>query len=159
VDTPQTLEARLSLFGFVSTPVVLAVTPRTRGQRVGRAIASAIGGIVLAPIVFLIPPHAEWVMLSVATGLYWARKNWIAEFVVATFDGRCPRCYAPVKVKPGATLRFPHAVTCYSCHQHPVLEEGTAPPVDETRRDESVPPPRHSERRLLKIWSPAGSDW
>ena len=159
MDTPQTLEARLSLFGFVSTPAELSVTPRTRTHRIGRAIACGVGGIVIAPVVFLIPPHAEWVMLSVATGLYWARKNWIAEYVVAAFEARCPRCYTPVRVKPGMTLRFPQALNCYSCHQHPVLEPGTAPPVDESRREEAAQAPRQSERRPLKIWSPAGSDW
>lgn len=159
MDTPQTLEARLSLFGFVSTPALLSVTPRTRTTRVTRAIASVIGSVLLAPVVFLIPPHAEWVMITIATGLYWARKNWIAEYVVAEFAGTCPRCFTAVGIRRGATLRFPHAVTCYSCHQHPVLERGPAPPVDESRREPVAADRPPAERRPLRIWSPAGSDW
>jgi hypothetical protein len=154
------MEARLSLFGFAATPVTLRVSPRTRSERVMRAILSMVAGILIAPFVFLIPPHAEWVMLSVATGMYWARKNWIAEYVVSSFEGVCPRCHAPVAIKSGTTLRFPHGVVCYACHQHPVLEAGGAPPLDPARREDSTKPmPGPSERRPTRIWSPAGSNW
>jgi hypothetical protein len=159
-NTPEPLEARLSLFGFVATPVTLSVTPRTRAERVTRSILSMVAAIIFAPIVFLIPPHAEWVLITIAAGIYWARKNWIAEYVVASFEGVCPRCYTAIKVKSGTTLRFPHAVVCYQCHQHPVLEAGGAPPIDDTRREDSTQPvPGATERRPVRIWSPAGSNW
>ena len=159
-DAPQQIEARLSLFGFVSTPVTLHVSPRDRPERIARSILSIVAAVAAAPFVFLIPPHAEWVLITLATGMYWARKNWIAEYVVAFFEGVCPRCYTPMIVKPGTTLRFPHAVVCYSCHQHPVLEPGAAPPADSTRRENATPPAAGpTERRPVRIWSPAGSNW
>lgn len=129
-------------------------------ERVARSILSIVAAAFLAPLVFLIPPHLEWVILTVAGGVYWARKNWVAEFVVASCDAVCPRCHSPITIKSGTTLRLPHTVVCYSCHEHPALERGAAPPVDPARRtDLSVPDKPVGERRPSKIWSPAGSDW
>ena len=154
------MEARLSLFGFSATPVTLHVTPRTRSERVTRSILSMVTAILIAPFVFFIPPHAEWVMLSIATGMYWARKNWVAEYVVASFEGVCPRCHSPVTLRAGTTLRFPHGLVCYACHQRPTLEAGSAPPLDPSRREDATKPmPGPSERRPVRIWSPAGSNW
>lgn len=156
----QSISARLSLFGFAPTPAELIVIPRTKAQRVTRAVLSVVAAIFAAPVVFMIPPHAEWVIGVVVTGIYWARKNWIAEFVVASCHGLCPRCLTAIVVKPRTTLRLPHAVTCYSCHEHPALEEGAAPPLDPERRSEIESQVRpDNDRRPLRIWSPAGSDW
>lgn len=136
------------------------MTPRSPSQRATRTILTIGATIFLAPVVFLIPPHVEWVVMTIVTGVYWARKNWTAEYVVATFSGICPRCYAAISIKPGTTLRLPHSVVCYSCHEHPLLETGSAPPVDEANRVDNTEPDRPvGERRPFRIWSPAGSDW
>lgn len=160
MPAPEMLEARLSLFGFVPTPATLSATRRPRAERVLRAIFAVATAVVVAPIVFLIPPHIEWVVLTVITGLYWTRKNWIAELVVESLNAVCPRCYARVTAKAGTTLRLPHGLVCYSCHEHPVLELGAAPPIDATRTGPiEQAPPKIEERRPVKTWSPAGSDW
>src|SRR5262245_22145821 len=93
---PEVLQARLSLFGFVPTPATLTALRRARAERVLRAIFAAATAVVVAPMVFLIPPHIEWVILTVITGLYWTRKSWIAEFEVESLEAVCPRCYAKV---------------------------------------------------------------
>lgn len=156
----QTIPARLSLFDFQPTPAVLVVIPRTRAQRVTRAVVSIVGAIAAAPLVFMIPPHIEWVIGVVVTGIYWARRNWIAEYVVASCAGVCPRCHKAVVVKPKTTLRLPHSVVCYACHEHPALEAGSAPPIDPARLEQVDAPVRpDNDHRPLRIWSPAGSDW
>lgn len=152
--------ARLTLFGYAPTPAQLEVEPRARWERVLRAVLALAAAAVTAPILFLIPPHAEWLLLSAATGIYWFRKNWIAEFVVVCFQGVCPRCHAPISVKPGTTLRFPHGVVCYGCHEHPALEPGEAPPVQPRDPAEVTPEARApAEVRPLRIWSPSSSEW
>ena len=155
------LNARLSLFGFVPTPARLSVTARTRSERVARALLTLLGTALAAPLVAIIPPHIEPVVMTVIAGLYWTRKHWVAEYVVAEFDGVCPRCLTPIDIKPRTTLRFPQNVACFKCHEHPFLELGDAPPVDPARlaSPATAPPPSVGERRPLKIWSPAGSDW
>jgi hypothetical protein len=152
--------ARLTLFGCVATPVTLTVEPRPRWERILRAFLSLALAAITAPILFMIPPHAEWVLLSVITGVYWFRKNWIAEFVVGTFEGVCPKCHTAVEVKPGTTLRFPHGVTCYGCHEHPALEPGEAPPLQPLADSTNdIPPTPPAEIRPLRIWSPSSSEW
>jgi predicted CXXCH cytochrome family protein len=155
------LTARLALFGFASTPVQLSVEPRPRWERMLRAFLVLVAAAATAPILFLIPPHAEWLLLSVISGVYWSRKNWIAEFVLVGFAGVCPKCHGPITVKSGTTLRFPHGVVCYSCHEHPALELGEAPPVEPRKPGEQPTSEVRSpaEVRPLRIWSPSSSEW
>ncbi|HUP88592.1 MAG TPA: hypothetical protein VM100_04555 [Longimicrobiales bacterium] len=156
----ESLRARLTLFGFVATPVILGVTARTKSERVARAFLTLVAAAIAGPILMIIPPHIEWGIMTGLTAIYWARKHWVAEYVVDSFEGVCPRCHTRLQVAKGTTLRFPHNVACYQCHEHPALELGEAPPLDP---DAPVPEPRPvhkiGERRPLKIWSPAGSDW
>jgi hypothetical protein len=154
------IPARLTVFGCVPTPVVLAVEPRPRWERILRAFLSIIVAAITAPIVVLIPPHAEWLLLNVIAGIYWFRKNWIAEYVLESFEGVCPKCHHPITLKHGMTLRFPESVACYQCHEHPTLEPGSAPPVQprpaETVNEQRTEP---EEIRPLRIWSPSSSEW
>jgi hypothetical protein len=155
------LTARLALFGFAPTPVQLSVEPRPRWERVLRAFLALFLAGVTAPILFLIPPHAEWLVLSALTGVYWFRKNWIAEYVLLGFEGICPKCHGSVTVKKGTTLRFPHSVVCYNCHEHPALEPGEAPPVvpRDPAAEAAIQKQAPAEVRPLRIWSPSSSDW
>ena len=155
------LAARLALFGFAPTPVQLAVEPRPRWERVLRAFLALFIAGATAPLLFLIPPHAEWLLLSAATGVYWFRKNWIAEYVLVAFEGICPKCHGPITVKKGTTLRFPHGVVCYSCHEHPALEPGDAPPVEPRAPIDPLAAQKRApeEVRPLRIWSPSSSEW
>jgi hypothetical protein len=155
------IPARLTLFGWTPTPVVLSVEPRPRWERILRAFLTLFLATLTAPIVMLIPPHAEWLMLNAIAGLYWFRKNWIAEYVLDSFDGVCPRCHHAITLKPGMTLRFPEGVSCYHCHEHPTLEPGEAPPLQPRSEDATVEIQKreHAEVRPLRIWSPSSSEW
>ena len=154
------LAARLALFGFAPTPVQLTVEPRPRWERMLRAFLALFVAAATAPLLFLIPPHAEWLLLSAASGIYWFRKNWIAEYVLVGFEGICPKCHMQITLKQGTTLRFPHGVVCYHCHEHPALELGSAPPPPPRGVDDLTPQPRSpAEVRPLRIWSPSSSEW
>jgi hypothetical protein len=156
----QQLTARLALFGFAPTPVQLSVEPRPRWERALRAFLALAMAAITAPLLFLIPPHAEWLLLATATGIYWFRKNWIAEYVLMAFEGVCPKCHHAVAVKPHTTLRFPHSVVCYSCHEHPALELGAAPPLEPRAPSDGPAAPRPpAEIRPLRVWSPSSSEW
>lgn len=154
------LPARLTLFGRVPTPAVLAVEPRPRWERILRAVLSLVIAAITAPIVMVIPPHAEWLLLNTLAGLYWFRKNWIAEYVLESFQGVCPKCHHDIAMKKGMTLRFPEGVSCYNCHEHPTLELGEAPPLrplaDAVANAHRAEP---EEVRPLRIWSPSSSEW
>ena len=154
------LPARLTLFGSVPTPVTLSVEPRPRWERILRAFLSLFIAAITGPIVMIIPPHAEWLLLNTLAGLYWFRKNWIAEYVLEAFEGVCPKCHTDITMKKGMTLRFPEGVSCYHCHEHPTLELGEAPPLQPLREPE-VNPQRTApeEVRPLRIWSPSSSEW
>ena len=156
----QQVAARLALFGYPPTPVQLTVEPRPRWERRLRAFLPLFAAAATAPVLFMIPPHVEWLVLSAAAGIYWFRKNWIAEFVLVGFIGICPKCHSPIEVKKGATLRFPHGVVCYQCHEHPALELGDAPPVQpRSSSDQALQPRPPAEVRPLRIWSPSSSEW
>lgn len=136
------------------------MTPRSKSERVTRALLTIVAAALVAPLVFLVPPHIEWVVGTVITAAYWVRKHWVAEYVVESFEGVCPRCVHALRIKRGTTLRFPHSIVCYNCHEHPALELGEAPPFDPDRKPPAPPKdPKVGERTPLKIWSPAGSDW
>ena len=154
------IPARLSLFGCVSTPVTLHVEPRPRWERILRAFLTLFVAAIIAPIVVIIPPHAEWLVLNIVAGIYWFRKNWIAEYVLESFEGICPKCHHAITMKRGMTLRFPEGVSCFQCHEHPTLELGAAPAVqplvaDPAMEQRSAP----AEVRPLRIWSPSSSEW
>ena len=156
----QTLVARLALFGRVPTPATLTVEPRTRGERLLRAYLTLFGAGILGTILFIVPPHAEPVLLTWIAGIYWFRKHLNAEFEVVAFEGACPYCHKPVQVKAGTTLKFPHSVSCYSCKSESDLELGSAPPIQDVAplalETERRPP---EEIRPLRIWSPSSSEW
>jgi hypothetical protein len=72
-------------------------------------------GLLVAPVVVLIPPHVPWALGALATGGFLARRRWLERFTVLDVAGSCPRCGKPVKATRGR-LRSPHPVLCESCH-------------------------------------------
>ena len=114
--------ARLTLRGHDPQPAVLGVVYRPPRTRATKALLTLLGFWVLAPIVFLIPPHIPWALLAVAAGIYLAYRQWNGEYVVQTFSGSCPRCGATLSLAPGSKIRLPHKMVCFQCHHEPVLE-------------------------------------
>lgn len=118
-DTFET-EARLTLFGFDDTPATVRIRPRSRAWRLGGAIRAQAIGLVLAPMVGLVPPHAPWALGALGGGFFLARRRWKHHFTVEAVSGRCPKCGAQVASGKGM-LRTPHPVSCDGCHNEASL--------------------------------------
>lgn len=120
----RTLPARLTIFGFEPTAGQMDVEYRPRSIRMTRTLVSLALFWGIAPIVLLIPPHIEWALGALIAGVYYARKNWKAEYIVKAFEGPCPSCRTGLELKAGTMIRFPHGLTCFECHHEPMIEAG-----------------------------------
>jgi hypothetical protein len=114
-------EARIALFGFEPTPAVVVLQPRAKTWRVGGAARIQALGLVLAPLVGLVPPHAPWALGALVGGFYLARRRWRHHFTLEEVRGNCPRCGEPVS-PPLGMLQTPHPVPCPSCRFDGALE-------------------------------------
>lgn len=107
--------AQLMLFGFDPTPARVRLRPRSRSWRLWGAVRTQTAGLVLAPVVGLVPPHAPWALGSLGVSFLLARRRWRHQFTVEEVAGACPRCGAAVAPRAGM-LRDPHSVPCDGCH-------------------------------------------
>lgn len=114
------IEGQAALFGFPSTKVVLTVRPRPVSWRAGGAAVRMVGFTALAGVVAIIPPHAPWLIGSLAGGAVLARRRWIERHTLDSVQGTCPKCGEALSAKP-SRLRMPHPVTCEACHHESSL--------------------------------------
>lgn len=114
--------AQITLFGHPPSPVRLELRDRSRGWRLRRALAPAAAGLVVAPVVAIVPPHAPWVVAVLAAAGTLAWRRWREEYTIVGFEARCPRCDAELQMSSGTRLRSPHPLTCDSCRHEPVLQ-------------------------------------
>lgn len=117
----ETRRARLVLPASGAAPAVLEVEPQPRARRAARAAAIVVGTVALAPATFLVPPHFLWPLVVLAVGFFFARRHWIGEYVVRSFEGACPRCGEALTVDAGARVRARQPLECYGCHREPEL--------------------------------------
>lgn len=110
------LEGTLSLFGFQSTRARLDVLPRSLAWRLTRASAFWAGGLVLAPAVGLVPPHAPWAVAALGIGGIMGVRKWRERFTLLSFQGDCPKCGAPLSLKSGTPVRLMMTVPCVECN-------------------------------------------
>lgn len=106
----------LSLFGFPSTPARLDVRPRSTAWRAVRAGAFFAGGILLAPLAGLVPPHAPWALGILGIGGFLGLRKWRERFTILSFQGACPKCGKALDIPPGTPLRPVMTVSCPGCH-------------------------------------------
>lgn len=116
--------ARTSLRGHEPRPAEISLEQRSRQTRMTRSILTLLGFLILAPIVFFIPPHIPWALLAVGAGFYFAWRQWSGEYIVHGFAGQCPRCESSLEIKPGEKIKLPLEMDCYECHHKPVLTVG-----------------------------------
>lgn len=114
------LEGEVALFGYESTVARARILARSRGWRVGGALRRLGIFVAIAPFVAILPPHAVWLIGSLATGGLLARRRYVERFTLTTVDGTCPNCGAALGVKP-ARLREPHPLPCEACHHESTL--------------------------------------
>ena len=73
-------------------------------------------GLIAAPVVVLVPPHAPWALGALGIGLLTARRRWGEEQTLHSLKGACPRCGESITLSRPTRLRHPHAISCPSCH-------------------------------------------
>ena len=113
--------ARITLFGFDVVPANARIEARSVGWRALRTSMALAAGLIVAPVVFLVPPHAPWALAALGIGLVTARRRWAEVHTLHFFEGACPRCGEGVSISRPARLRHPHAVSCPSCHYESAL--------------------------------------
>lgn len=118
----RTLSGRLTLFGFPSTDAVVRVVPRSRSWRGIRAATFLGGGLLLAPVVGMVPPHAPWVAGVLGVGIFLGLRKWREHFTVASIQGRCPKCGETLQVRSGTPMRDTLSITCDACHHDSQLQ-------------------------------------
>ena len=107
--------ARITLFGFDVVPANARIEARSTGWRARRASIALAAGLIVAPAVGLVPPHAPWALAALGMGLVMARKRWAEVHTLHLVDGACPRCGESVSLSRPARLRHPHPISCPSC--------------------------------------------
>lgn len=112
--------ATLALFGFPATPATVRIRAHSKSWRVGGAIRIQAVGLVLAPMVALVPPHVPWALGALAGSFFLARRRWHHRFTVEAVAGGCPKCGKNVAPRP-AMLRARHALSCDGCHHELTL--------------------------------------
>jgi hypothetical protein len=113
--------ARLTLAGSATVAVTVEVIYQSRATRMSQALLTMGVAVVIAPVLFFLPPHFLWPALALAGGAWLAWRCWKGEYYVIHFEGSCPRCATPLTLKRGARIRGHETLECYGCHRHPEL--------------------------------------
>lgn len=135
--------AKLVLPGAGSTDATVEVIYQSQATRVSRALITLAVAILIAPVLFFLPPHFLWPLVSLAVGGLLAWRYWTGEYYVTYFEGSCPRCEIPLEMARGTRIRGEHMLDCHGCHRHPTLivNDPEHPPEGETEgntvRDEA----------------------
>ena len=108
--------ARITLFGFDVAPADARIEARSMGWRARRAAIALAAGLIVAPAVGLVPPHAPWALGALGMGLLMAGRRWAEAHTLHFLDGACPRCGEGVSLSRPVRLRHPHPISCPSCH-------------------------------------------
>ncbi len=107
--------ARITLFGFDVVPANARIEARSAGWRALRASVALAAGLIVAPVVFLVPPHAPWALAALGISLLTALRRWAEVHTLHFFEGACPRCGGGVSLSHPVRLRYPHPISCPSC--------------------------------------------
>jgi hypothetical protein len=143
------LHGTLALFGFPPERAVVHVIPRNPAWRGVRALGFIGGGILLAPLVGVIPPHAPWIAGALGFGFFFGIRKWRERYTLETLEACCPKCGQPMALRRGTPLRPTHSVPCDGCHhdsQLTVRLPGGTPSLD-TQPESSPPGPPEAETR------------
>jgi hypothetical protein len=172
-EAVRDLAVHLTLFGHPHTGVALRVEVHPVWRRRVRAVGTLLVCWGAMPILFFIPPHAEWLVAAFFGGLYLAHREWTTEYRVVSFAGACPRCGSDLELRPGSRLRLPDRLGCGACRRESLLEPGWAPAAEGSGRvtgyAASAEPPADVDaaalaeywraRRRRSVWSPASSEY
>jgi hypothetical protein len=115
------VRGRLELFGHESTEVEVELEARSRRWRMVRAAWTLGLGLVVAPVVGLIPPHAPWLIGALGIAILLASRRLRERHTLLSALGPCPRCGANLSLNGPTRLRHPHPAPCDSCHHESTL--------------------------------------
>jgi len=132
------LSGTLNLFGFPAEAAILDVVPRSLAWRGRRSAAFLAIGLILAPILGVVPPHAPWALGALAFGGFFGLRKWKERFTLFALRGLCPKCGGTMKVKKGTPLRTNLSVPCDGCHHDARLEVSFPDGSGERERESSV---------------------
>ncbi len=123
IDTSAavTVPAQITLFGFDLVHATARIEARSTGWRAKRASMALAAGLLVAPAVGLVPPHAPWALGALGMGLFMARRRWAEAHTLHFLEGACPRCGEGVSLSHPVRLRHPHPISCPSCHYESAL--------------------------------------
>lgn len=118
----------LTVFGYPSTQAHLEVRARSLRWRGLRGAFFLGGGLVLAPLVGLLPPHVPWVVATLGLGGFLGLRKWRERYTIVSLQGPCPRCGGAMTLPSSTPLRPVLSVPCDECHHDArlttVLPEG-----------------------------------
>lgn len=118
---------RLHLFGHEATPATVRLLLRSRRWRTLRALRVAGAGLLVAPLLTLVPPHAPWALGAVVGTLFLARRRLGETHTLVDLRGPCPHCGEGVTIHAPTRLRWPHPVACEACHHEVTLHLDEVP--------------------------------
>lgn len=118
---------RLCLFGHEATPATVRLLSRSRRWRTFRALRVAGVGLLVAPLLTLVPPHAPWALGAVVGTLFLARRRLGETHTLMDLIGPCPHCGEGVTIPGPTRLRLPHPVACEACHHEVTLHVDEVP--------------------------------
>ena len=115
------VRASLSVFGSEPSDARAWIIPRTDRWRLTGAAGWALGGLIVAPAVVLVPPHVPWALGAIGTGGLMAWKRTQERITLSRLEGECPRCGGPLAAQKPSRLRTPHIVSCGGCQHEATL--------------------------------------
>lgn len=107
--------ARIALFGFDFVPATARIEARSVGWRARRTALALVVGLIVAPVVALVPPHAPWMLAALGISVLMARRRWAEQHTLHFLAGDCPRCGEDISISRPVRLRHPHPIPCPSC--------------------------------------------
>jgi hypothetical protein len=110
------LSGTLLLFGFPPAEASLKVVPRSLAWRGALASAYVGGGLLLAPVLGMVPPHAPWAAGVLVCGGFLGVRKWRERFTLVCLDGICPKCAGGVSIPSHVPLKSGISVPCEGCH-------------------------------------------
>lgn len=121
VMAEQQVPARAESFGDEPTRGHVHVIARTSGWRVSHATPPLVIGLLLAPVLFIVPPHVPWALGAVGVGVLLAVRKWNERLTLTRVAVPCPHCGQPLPRTGPVALRQPHSLSCDACHHHVTL--------------------------------------
>ncbi|MDT8340469.1 MAG: hypothetical protein RQ751_03065 [Longimicrobiales bacterium] len=124
---PEPRAGVLRTFGYPDAEVHVTVQPRTLAWRASRAGVFIGGGVLVAPVVALVPPHAAWALGALTLGLVLGLRRWRERATVTALRGACPRCGTALSLDRPVRLRPELSVPCPRCRHTATLEVPSPP--------------------------------